>query len=135
MPTFIVEQYELHVQKWMVEAQTRAEAVRNMLENAAQHANDGGTVAIETKTDDSMASLLVRNTGSRVSQDDAERVCERFWRGDASRNLTGVHSGLGLALVRRVAVLLGGDVSVRSSVGGDFEIEVSFESSGMEAMG
>jgi signal transduction histidine kinase len=51
-------------------------------------------------------------------------VFERFWRGDAARSGTELHSGLGLSLVSKTAAILGGHVGVQSRAGRQFEITV-----------
>ena len=100
-------------------------ALRNVLENAVAHADDGGSVRIETVVGGDRADIRVTNTGSTLPQEEAERVFERFWRGDAARTAAGVHSGLGLSLVKKIAEVLGGAARVRSRAGGEFEITLS----------
>jgi signal transduction histidine kinase len=56
-------------------------------------------------------SISVANTGCRLSEEEARHVFERFWRGDAARTDTGVHCGLGLALVQRATTALHGTVA------------------------
>ena len=55
---------------------------------------------------------IERNDGATISQTDAERVFEPFWRGDAARTVERGHCGLGLPLVRRLVAVLKGSVSV-----------------------
>jgi two-component system heavy metal sensor histidine kinase CusS len=98
--------------------------IRNVLENAVQHADEGGTVAIETAGGDGRAEIRVRNTGARLSPLEAAHVFERFWRGDAARSGTGIHAGLGLSLVSRTVAALHGRVTVESREDGRFEIAV-----------
>jgi two-component system OmpR family sensor kinase len=50
-------------------------------------------------------------------------VFERFWRGDSARAATGVHCGLGLALVQRAVTAFGGTVDV-GVAGGLFAVRV-----------
>lgn len=94
---------------------------RNLLENAVAYADEEGRIRIETRAD----GFSVSNTGSRLTQEQAEKAFERFWRGDEARSAAGEHCGLGLALVRKAASALGGSVRVRSSVGGEFEVSVT----------
>jgi two-component system sensor histidine kinase QseC len=100
--------------------------VRNVLENAVVHADEGGAVTVETAAEGDAVRFRVTNTGSRLGRDEAAHVFERFWRGDAARSDAGVHCGLGLPLVRMAAEVLGGTVEVRSQAGGEFRITVSF---------
>jgi signal transduction histidine kinase len=56
-----------------------------------------------------------------VAQEDVAALMDRFTRADRSRTATGVHSGLGLAIVGRIMAVLDGSIVLRSSVGGEFE--------------
>lgn len=99
--------------------------VGNILENAVVYTDEGGTVEIESRPEDSGLRIRVTNSGSRIPRDQAEMVFERFWRGDAARSEAGVRCGLGLSLVRKAVSVLGGSVEVESGAGGRFEITVS----------
>jgi signal transduction histidine kinase len=100
-------------------------AVRNILENAAAYTGAGGWIAIETAVEGGAAKLRVANSGCTLRPEDAERVFDRFWRGDSVRSDAGVHCGLGLSLVRKVLEALGGSAEVRTVDGGEFEITLS----------
>ena len=62
-------------------------------------------------------ALRVANTGCRLNDEQMLHVFERFWRADEARSSTGVHTGLGLALCRKIIDLRGGDITARSSNG------------------
>ncbi len=86
--------------------------VRNLLGNALVHAEPGALeIALAPHAGD--WRLRLSNVCTRLHSDDATRIFQRFWRGDAARG-TG-HSGLGLALVRRLAELSG--CSVAATIG------------------
>lgn len=97
----------------------------NLLENAASHSDEGGDVRWETGTRDGRAFLTISNSGCRVDSRDAPNVFERYWRGDASRQATGAHVGLGLSLVRRLVDVVGGTVEVSCVAGGRFTVTLS----------
>jgi len=96
--------------------------LRNVLENAVEYADAGGAVVIETLPAVGSVEVRVRNTGSRLTQQQAGHVFQRFWRGDAARTNAGAHCGVGLVYVQRIITTLGGSVEVRSEAGGWFEI-------------
>jgi signal transduction histidine kinase len=87
-----------------------ARLVRNLLENADQHAID--RVAVRLHTEDGAAVLTVDDDGPGIPPDERDRVFDRFHRLDASRARTSGGAGLGLAMVRRIAHAHGGTVSV-----------------------
>jgi signal transduction histidine kinase len=84
-----------------------------LLSNAAEYTNDGGRIEISGRNSAESLELVIANTGCLLGEEDAQHVFDRFWRGDRSRTHTGIHCGLGLALVQRSATVLGGSVSAR----------------------
>jgi two-component system OmpR family sensor kinase len=82
-----------------------------LLDNAIGHTPAGGLVEITVRAAGGRhVELSVRDTGSGFEQRDAERIFERFARGD---NGDGRRFGLGLALVREVVAGHGGTISAR----------------------
>ena len=86
--------------------------VRNLLENAARHATS--EVAVSTRVDGDRVRLDVRDDGPGVDPADAERVFDRFHRGDPARSRAASNgaagTGLGLAIARTIARRHGGDL-------------------------
>jgi hypothetical protein len=82
--------------------------VANLLDNAIKFTPPGGTVRLEARATAQSIEIAVGDTGPGLAPEDRAQAAERFFRADASRNTPG--SGLGLALVRAVALLHGGDV-------------------------
>ncbi|MEV7121117.1 sensor histidine kinase [Kitasatospora griseola] len=83
-----------------------ARLVRNLLDNAARHAD--GRVAVTLTVADGWARLTVEDDGPGIPAADRERVFERFVRLDDARDRYTGGAGLGLALVRTIAHSLGG---------------------------
>ncbi len=71
-------------------------------------------------------SVQVVNTGSMVAETDAEKVFDRFWRGDVARTADAKERryGLGLALCKTTFERLGGTISAQSDLGGSFTVTV-----------
>lgn len=95
-------------------------ALANVLGNAAEYVDSGGSIAVAGVRDDRSVELRIANTGSQLSRDDLARVFDPFWRGDAARRNTGSHFGLGLALCRTIMNQLGGSIEVQSGPDGWF---------------
>jgi signal transduction histidine kinase len=103
--------------------------VNNLLDNAVRHANSGGWIRVQGRRAapaGESVELIFANSGSAVAASDAQRVFDRFWRGDASRQGTGLHCGLGLSLCREIAAVLGGQIEATSERGGVFEVRLRF---------
>ena len=96
-------------------------AVGNLLENAVNYSPDGARVVVGARvvkqTVGSLVEINVVDEGIGISEKDAERVFERFYRADPARSRDTGGTGLGLAIVKHVATNHGGTVSVRSTEG------------------
>jgi len=80
--------------------------VRNLLENARAHAGGATDVSITRESDN--ARLIIEDAGPGVPEDDRERIFEPFYRRRDAAQPTGAR--LGLAIVRQIARIHGGDV-------------------------
>ena len=91
-----------------------------LLTNAVEYTNNDGWIEVAAKQVDGSVELTVANSGCALSEEEARRVFDRFWRGDASRTNTGIHCGLGLTIAKRIVTALGGVIT--ASVDGDIMI-------------
>lgn len=82
--------------------------VRNLLENARRHGKP--PVEVSVTSDGAVASLVVSDAGAGIPASERERVFEPFRRGSSAATAGG--TGIGLALVRQIARLHGGEASV-----------------------
>jgi signal transduction histidine kinase len=89
----------------------------NLLQNAGEYVNEGGRIQCDAQRVADGVRLDITNTGCALSPDEARRVTERFWRADAARSDTGVHAGLGLALVERLMAAQDGAIAFDSNNG------------------
>jgi two-component system sensor histidine kinase/response regulator len=93
----------------------------NLLSNAAKFTDNGSVVArVELDTGADGAPWLrfdVADTGAGIAEDARTRIFEPFVQLDASITRRHGGSGLGLAICRRLAALMGGDISFDSTLG------------------
>ena len=90
--------------------------VRNLLDNAREHARSRVRVHVATAAADSRVE--VADDGPGVPPEDAARIFDRFHRGDPARSRSGRGTGLGLAIARSLARAHGGDVVLEASDAG-----------------
>ena len=100
-------------------------AIYNLIENAIKYNKEGGTVSIAIAEDESFAKVIITDTGSGIAKEDWDKIFEPFFRVDKSRSRSMGGAGLGLALVKEIAVRHGGDVKVIESSERGSSIELS----------
>jgi len=94
------------------------EVVMNLTHNAIEYNRPGGEVELSaTPRAQGGVVLEVRDTGVGMPAEIHDKIFERFFRGDPSRQAAGVHAGLGLAIVKEYVDRLGGRLTVDSAVG------------------
>jgi len=88
-------------------------AVYNLVENALKFTSKGDSIEVRAMEDGRTIVIEVADTGSGIPPEDLSKIFDELYRGSNARGTEG--SGLGLALVNRIATLHGGGVGVRSS--------------------
>ncbi|HSY21068.1 MAG TPA: hybrid sensor histidine kinase/response regulator [Polyangiaceae bacterium] len=91
-------------------------AIGQMLDNACKFTPPGGTVGVRVRVLDDHYEVLVVDSGTGVPPDRAERVFDPFYQLDGSPTRSHGGVGVGLAIARRVARGLGGDIKLSGAV-------------------
>ncbi|MEH2237559.1 response regulator [Nostoc sp.] len=91
--------------------------VYNLLSNAMKFTPEGGTISIRLKSDTDRCILQVQDTGIGIIKEQIPHLFERFRQAEGSANRSYEGSGLGLALVKELVELHGGQVTVESVYG------------------
>lgn len=94
----------------------------NLLSNAIKFTDEGGRVSLTSQISGGAVYVSVRDSGCGMDRETCKRVFEKFYQGDTSRASEG--NGLGLALVKKVVDIVGGEVTVKSSLGEGAEFTV-----------
>ncbi|MHA6481346.1 sensor histidine kinase [Paenibacillus sp. strain BS8-2] len=85
----------------------------NLLTNGIKFTPEGGAVVISMASSEKHILVTVQDTGPGISSESSERVFERFYKADSSRNRTVGGSGLGLAITRKIVELHGGTIELQ----------------------
>lgn len=97
----------------------------NLLSNAVEYSPEGSRIELRATNDPTgTAHLEVSNRAPQLTQEDLPSMFTRFWRKDPAR-AGGDHSGLGLALARSLAELLGFALSAQLSAEGRLTVRLS----------
>jgi len=87
----------------------------NLLSNAIKFSDKGGKITISLKDNRDYVTMTITDNGCGMPPEVKNRIFEKFYQGDKSRSVQG--NGLGLALVKRVIDIVGGEISVESAPG------------------
>jgi two-component system sensor histidine kinase QseC len=98
--------------------------VANLLSNAVAYSPSGSTVVCASEETGTRASVSFSNRAENLQPQDLDVMFDRFWRKDEART-GGRNAGLGLALVRALADLLGIEVETRLLPDRTFRITLS----------
>ncbi len=98
---------------------------RNLISNAVKYNKEKGEVSIALTEDEKTVTVLISDTGIGIAQKDIDKIFERFYVSDTSRNKNISSSGLGLSIVKHALEAINGKITVTSSEneGTTFKIE------------
>ena len=80
-----------------------SQLIDNLLDNAIKYTKDYGLITISLESDGEKATLRVSDNGLGISEEDQQRIFERFYRVDKARAQSLGGTGLGLSIVRNIA--------------------------------
>ena len=88
----------------------------NLIQNAYRYGLENGHIKVFLRSDDNNIILSVADDGIGISADELDKIFNRFYRADKSRNIT-VGAGLGLSIVKQIVRLHNGNIKVDSNPG------------------
>jgi len=88
----------------------------NLLGNSIKFTPEGGFIHVEVQARLEGYTVTLTDSGIGIAPEQLDRVFERFYKTDRSRNRS-VGSGLGLAIVKKIVELHGGDIRIESQIG------------------
>ena len=89
----------------------------NLLENAIQYGRPGGFVKLTLAVQNDFAVCSIADDGIGIARENLERIWQRFYRVDPSRNPGGSNTGLGLSLVKWIIEAHHGTIEAESGLG------------------
>jgi|GEM_PF-643582 len=76
--------------------------IQNFVSNAIQYSEEGQVILIQTEVIERNIRFEIHNVCAPMSQDDLEKIWEKFYRMDMARTKSGAGSGLGLAIAKEI---------------------------------
>ena len=116
------EAFEDKIDQLMVDERRLKQMLLNLVRNAIVFTPEGGTITLGAHKKKKEVQIYVQDTGPGISEEDQRRIFETFERSgvaaaDGEPDYKGRGAGLGLSLVKNIAELHRGKVSIDSVVG------------------
>jgi signal transduction histidine kinase len=102
--------------------------VANLVDNAVRHNIPGGSVQVTTGTSRGCAVLSVTSTGPVIAPGQVDQLFQPFQRLTPRRAHNGNRHGLGLSIVRAIAIAHGAAITTKAPPGGGLSISIAFPS-------
>jgi OmpR-family two-component system manganese-sensing sensor histidine kinase len=102
------------------------QAIANLLDNACRYTPAGGSIRLIGQLQSRWVCIRVEDSGTGIPAEDLPHIFERFYRVDKERSRQAGGFGLGLAIVRQIVELHGGQIKATSQVqqGSQFQIRL-----------
>jgi signal transduction histidine kinase len=106
------QQLSFHTQSYffICDADLLFQAIANCIENAIKYTPDNGKTIISSSINNNYLTITIADNGIGIPKGDREKVCQRFYRVEQSRNTRG--NGLGLSLVNAIVQLHHGKILI-----------------------
>jgi signal transduction histidine kinase len=101
----------------MADAAKLNQILLNLLTNAIKYTHENGDVSVEARPKEGLVEIWVTDTGIGISQEDIDRIFQRFTQVDSSASRLQGGTGLGLAITKELVELHGGEIRVQSKLG------------------
>jgi two-component system sensor histidine kinase BaeS len=95
------------------DAQRLSQLLHNLLDNSVRYTDADGKISVMLKKDRHQAVLAISDSAPGASLEECDRLFERLYRLEGSRNRNSGGSGLGLAICRNIAEAHGGRISAQ----------------------
>lgn len=115
---------QLHVHKQLLSIMVAAnqhrieQVLTNFITNAIRYTTEKNSIMISTIEENERIKVCVENQGAHITQEHLEKIWDRFYRGDTSRQRSQGGTGLGLAISKNILELHGVQYGVSNTEGG-----------------
>ena len=112
----LVKEFDGAISRMYVDEEKLRQIVINLLSNAAKFTSQG-SIRLQARASNGSVAIAVADTGIGIAPDKLEVIFEEFAQADASSTRVYGGTGLGLTIARRLARLMGGDITAESALG------------------
>ena len=114
-----------HLPTLEVDPGRMTQVLTNIVDNATRHTPEGGKITLSAKQVDDNVELAIKDSGPGLPKEEAERIFERFYRVDPSRQREDGGSGLGLAIAKSIVQAHNGQLLAESEPGNGLKVIIT----------
>ena len=92
-------------------------AISNLIDNGIKYTPSGGKVKINIDSDENFAYITVQDNGIGINESEQEKIFERFYRIDKTRDRETGGTGLGLSITNSTIIMHNGNIKLTSDEG------------------
>ena len=92
-------------------------AISNLIDNGIKYTQSGGKIKINTDSDENFAFITIQDNGVGISRDEQNKIFERFYRIDKTRDRETGGTGLGLSITHSAITMHNGKIELTSEEG------------------
>ncbi|HWI52596.1 MAG TPA: ATP-binding protein [Symbiobacteriaceae bacterium] len=100
-----------------VHADSIAQVMRNILRNAVQYTDEGGTIRVQSSVAEGIYRFNCLNSGPGITAEDLPLIFKRFYRSEGAKQGVKTGVGIGLAIAKELVEAHGGRVGAQSKAG------------------
>jgi len=115
-----------------VDRDALSQVIINLLDNASKFSPDKKEIYVNVKSDAENVIIEIKDKGIGISQDDLNKIFDKFYQGKSTLRHSVTGTGLGLTLVKYIVEAHGGRISVESKVGQGSIFSLIFSIKGKE---
>ena len=98
--------------------------IYNILTNAIKYTDEGGTIRVYVGCVENTAYIKVKDTGIGISEEDLNKIFERFYRVDKARTRKTGGTGLGLSIAKEILEQNNSLINITSELGKGTEVVI-----------
>lgn len=105
-----IEKYKVYCDRNKVE-----QVLVNLFSNAVRYSGENESISIRAEDRNKDIVIYIENTGAHIPEDEIEKIWDRFYRIEKSRNRSSGGTGLGLLIVKNILELQGSEYGARNT--------------------
>lgn len=102
-------------------------AIKNLLKNAIQYSHKNSYIIVESYKNDYFFNISIKDFGIGIPLNEQEKIYEKFYRTDKSRNKNSGGTGLGMSIVKKIVDIHKGQIKISSQENKGTKIIISFQ--------